>query len=265
LNPTIQNGDIAMPSQNEKANTFHALHVKGDPIVLYNIWDPGSAATVEKAGAKALATGSWPVAVAQGYGDGENIPMTAVLDNASRIVAGTDLPVTLDFEGGYAEDEAGLKANIAEALATGVIGFNFEDQIIGGKGLHEIDAQAKRVAAVRSAIDDSGINAYLNARTDLFLKSKPEDHAGHLDEAIERAKAYEDAGASGFFAPALLEESLIEKLCSSTSLPVNIIAIPGCPPKETLADLGVARISYGPVPYRSIMKVLEEGARQAFA
>ncbi len=254
-----------MPTQNDKAKLFHSLHVKGDPIVLYNIWDPGSAVTVEKAGAKALATGSWPVAVAQGYGDGQKIPFKSAIDNAKRIVSGTDLPVTLDFEGGYSVDEACLKTNAKAALEVGVVGFNFEDQIIGGEGLYEIRKQAKRVAAVRFAIDVSGVDAYLNARTDLFLKSKPEEHGSFIDEAIERAKAYEEAGASGFFAPALLDEALIEKLCASTNLPVNIIAIPGCPPKAKLAELGVARISYGPVPYKKMMAVLGDAAKEAFA
>ena len=255
-----------MTSQQEKATLFQSLHVKGDPIVLYNIWDAGSAKTVEKAGAKALATGSWPVAVAQGYSDGHNIPMQDAIANAARIVNGTDLPVTLDFEGGYSVEEAGLKLNIAAALEAGVIGFNFEDQVVGGDGLHEISLQAKRVAAVRSAIDASGVDAYLNARTDLFLEAKPEDHDDiMLGEAIERAKAYEDAGANGFFAPGLLDEGMIAKLCEATKLPVNLIAIPGCPPKAKLAELGVARISYGPVPYRHMMAALSEGAKAAFA
>ena len=254
-----------MPLQNEKAKTFKSLHVKGDPIVLYNIWDAGSAKTVEDAGAKALATGSWPVAVAQGYWDGHNIPMEDALANAKRIVDGTDLPVTLDFEGGYALDEASLKANIATALETGVIGFNFEDQIVGGEGLHDIALQVKRVAAIRAAIDASGVDAYLNARTDLFLKTNPADHNDVIMEAIERAKAYADAGASGFFAPALLDEALIGKLCEAINVPVNIIAIPGCPPKAKLAELGVGRISYGPVPYKKMMAALGEAATEAFA
>lgn len=255
-----------MSTQVEKAKLFQSLHIKGDPVVLYNIWDPGSAEVVEEAGAKALATGSWPVAVAQGYADGHNIPMADAIANAKRIVDGTELPVTLDFEGGYSVDDAGLKANIEAALDAGVVGFNFEDQVVGGEGLHEVSEQASRVAAVRSAIDASGVDAYLNARTDLFLKSKPQDHdAAMLGEAIDRAKAYENAGASGFFAPALLDEAMIGKLCEATQLPVNIIAIPGCPPKAKLAELGVARISYGPVAYRQVMAALGEGAKAAFA
>lgn len=255
-----------MSYQQEKAKLFQSLHVKGDPVVLYNIWDAGSAKTVEEAGAKALATGSWPVAAAQGYGDGHKIPLEDAIANVSRIVKATDLPVTLDFEGAYSVDEAEIKANITTALDVGVIGFNFEDQVVGGEGLFDVMVQAKRVGAMRSAIDASGVDAYLNARTDLFLKTNPKDHDDTmLAEVIDRAKAYEIAGASGFFAPALLDERLIGKLCEATNLPVNIIAIPGCPPKARLAELGVARISYGPVPYRMMMKVLGEAAKEAFA
>jgi len=252
-------------SQQEKAKQFQLLHVKGDPVVLYNIWDAGSANAVADAGAKALATGSAPVAMAQGLKDGQDVPMELALANVSQIVSSTELPVTLDFESGYAVEPAEISANVTKALETGVVGFNFEDQIIGGEGLYDIDTQAKRVAAVRSAIDVSGVDAYLNARTDIFLKNKPDTHnQAMLDEAIERAKAYEEAGALGFFAPLLLDEEMIGQLCAATNLPVNILAVPGCPPKAKLAELGVARISYGPVAYKKLMATLTEQAKDVF-
>ncbi len=255
-----------MPSQKDKASHFHSLHVKGDPVVLYNIWDPGSAKAVEGAGAKALATGSAPVAMAQGYGDGQQLPMDVSLSNAKAIAERTDLPLSLDFEGGYAVEPAEIQANVAKALETGVVGFNFEDQIVGGDGLYDMDTQAARVAAVRVAIDASGVDAYINARTDIFLKNKPDTHNdAMLEEAIARAKAYEDAGASGFFAPLLIDEAMIGKLCEATNLPVNIIALPGCPPKAKLAELGVARLSYGPVAYKQAMAGLAQAAAEAFA
>ena len=189
-----------MSSQNEKASLFQSLHVKGDPVVLYNIWDPGSAKAVADGGAKALATGSAPVAMAQGFGDGQKFPMERALANSKAIVDSTELPVSLDFEGGYAEDAETITSNASKALETGAVGFNFEDQIIGGEGLYDIDTQTARVAAIRTAIDASGVDAYLNARTDIFLKNKPETHDdAMLEEAIARAKAYEGAGASGFF------------------------------------------------------------------
>ncbi|EEE36779.1 PEP phosphonomutase [Rhodobacteraceae bacterium KLH11] len=253
-----------MSDQITQAETFAALHKKGDPVILYNIWDAGSAKAVQDAGAKALATGSAPVAMAQGFGDGQNIPMEHALDNARRIVAAADVPVTLDFEGGYAESPSDITANVQRALDTGVIGFNFEDQIIGTKELYDIETQAARVAAMREGCDAAGIPAFINARTDLFLKAHPDTHdQAMLDDAIARAKAYAEAGASGFFAPGLKDEAMIKRLCDATDLPVNIIALPGTPDTPTLAKLGVARISYGSVPYKQMLAWLQDKAREA--
>ena len=104
----------------------------------------------------------------------------------------------------------------------------------------------------------------MNSRTDIFLKNKPDTHSSDmLDEAVTRAKAYAEAGAHGFFAPGLSDEQMIGRLCEESPLPVNIIALPGVPDTKTLAGLGVARISYGPVPYRRMTKWLEEEARKA--
>ncbi|MBO9446249.1 isocitrate lyase/phosphoenolpyruvate mutase family protein [Ruegeria sp. R14_0] len=253
-----------MTDQIQRAETFASLHKKGDPVILYNIWDAGSAGAVRDAGAKALATGSAPVAMAQGFADGQNIPMDVALDNARRIVAAVDLPVSLDFEGGYADSPVGIISNVQSALQTGVVGFNFEDQIVGSKDLYDTETQAARVAALREGCDVAGIPAFINARTDIFLKAAPETHdTAMLDDAMARAEAYADAGASGFFAPGLKDEGMIARLCDSTDLPVNIIALPGTPDTATLASLGVARISYGPVPYRHMLAWLQEQAKQA--
>ena len=255
-----------MTSQSEKAKVFHALHIKGDPVILYNIWDPGSASVVAGAGAKALATGSAPVAMTQNYPDGEKIPLETALMNVARIVEQTELPVSLDFEGAYSSEPAGVLANIKRALATGVVGFNFEDQIVGTANLYGIAEQTDRISAVREAIDDSGTGAFLNARTDIFLKNARDRHgAAMLDLALERAEAFVSAGADGFFAPGLADPVLIGRLCSSVSIPVNIIALPGTPPTEELKTLGVSRISYGPVPYRKLMAALSADAKVAFS
>ncbi|WP_299885118.1 isocitrate lyase/phosphoenolpyruvate mutase family protein [uncultured Ruegeria sp.] len=253
-----------MTDQITRAELFAALHKKGDPIVLYNIWDAGSAGAVRDAGAKALATGSAPVAMAQGFADGQNIPFDHALDNARRIVAAVDLPVSMDLEGAYAEDPAEIAVNVQNALETGVIGFNFEDQIIGTKDLYDIETQSARVAAMREGCDAAGIPAFINARTDVFLKAAPDTHNdAMLDETISRARSYADAGASGFFAPGLKDEAMIKRLCDATDLPVNIIALPGTPDTPTLAGLGVARISYGPVPYRQMLAWLQDNAHKA--
>lgn len=253
-------------TQQERAEAFTALHVKGDPVVLFNIWDPGSARTVEKAGAKALATGSWPVAAAFGYADGEAIPLEMALGNLSRIIAGTDLPVTVDLESGYGVSPKDVADTVRQAIEAGAVGFNFEDQVIGANGLYASDVQSERIAAARAACDKLGVPAFINARTDIFLKAKPETHsADMLADAVVRAHAYEEAGASGFFAPGLADEVMIETLCKQIDLPVNIIALPHVPPKQRLAELGVARISYGPVPYRQMMASLDAAAKAALA
>ncbi len=253
-----------MTTQAQHAETFTRLHKKGDPVILFNIWDAGSAAAVRNAGAQAIATGSAPVAMAQGFKDGENIPLQAALDNAKRIVAAVDLPVSLDFEGAYAADPDGIAENVSRALDCGVVGFNFEDQIVGGDGLYPIPEQATRIEAMRKACDAAGVPAYINARTDIFLKAPADTHnAAMLDDAVNRAAAFQSAGASGFFAPGLKDEAMIEQLCAATELPVNIIALPGTPDTPRLAVLGVARVSYGPVPYRQMVAWLTEQARGA--
>ena len=244
-----------MSDQIERARAFHALHVKGDPVVLFNVWDPGSAQAVVKAGAKALATGSWPVAAAFGFADGEKIPLALV-----------ELPATMDLEGGYGPAPATVASTVRQAIEAGAVGFNFEDQIVGGGGLYEIAVQVERVRAAADAVKASGVPAFINARTDIFLKAKPEEHSEALvEQAIARAAAYEKAGAHGFFAPGLGDPALIEKLCKAVALPVNIIALAHVPPRQKLAELGVARVSHGPVPYRKMVVWLEEQARAAIS
>src|SRR5574338_138599 len=244
-----------------KFEAFAALHVPGDPVILYNIWDVGSALAVVAAGARALATGSHPVADANGWPDGEQVPIDFALANAERIADAVDIPLTVDFEGAYAAtpDEAG--ANVARLAATGAVGCNFEDQVIGGEGVHALELQVKRIAAIRRAVGDS---FFINARTDLFLKTEAHDDA-LVDHVIERGKAFAAAGASGFFVPRLADPGQVERVVRVVPLPLNPIAFPGAPHKRVWAAAGVARISHGPFPHRALMKKLEEMAREAMA
>ena len=253
-----------MTTQKEKAELFNSLHIKGSPVILFNIWDAGSARTIEQAGAKAIATGSWSVAAANGFDDGEKIPIDLVLANLERISTSVALPVTLDFEGGYATNPAALKQNIQNVIAAGGIGINFEDRIVGGGGLHSIDDQSRRIEAIRDAADTAGVPLFINARTDVFLQTYPAAHdENQLQQALERAEAYAKAGASGLFAPGLRDPDLIKKLCDDSPLPVNIMFLPDTPPTKTMAALGVARISYGAHPYRLMMAALKEAGEKA--
>ena len=245
------------------AETFAALHVAGDPLILFNIWDAGSAKAVARAGAKAVASGSASVAGAFGFDDGEAVPMDVALANAEQIVGAVDLPVTIDFEGGYAAGAEEVTANLARLAATGAVGCNFEDQVVGGTGLHPIADQARRIAAAR---EGAGRSFFINARTDIFLQSDPKTHDdAKVDAAIERAHAYAEAGANGFFVPLLSDLRLLERLCKASPLPVNYMALPGGPSVAEVASAGVARISHGPFPFLAVMKALEEAAHAALA
>lgn len=255
-----------MTTQRARADLFRDLHVKGNPLMLFNIWDAGSAKTIEDAGAKAIATGSWSVAAANGFDDGQKLPFDLALANLERIVGSVEAPVTLDLEGGYATDNTELNENIKKVIAAGAVGINFEDRIVGGEGLYTVEDQCDRIEAIREAVEEASIPLFINARTDVFLKTYPAQHdEAQLDEAIRRAAAYARAGASGLFAPGLRDAAFIKQLCALSPLPVNIMVLPDTPPPGELAKLGVARISYGPGPYRRMTEALKEAGRKAFS
>ena len=168
-------------------------------------------------------------------------------------MASTDLPVSVDFEGGYARDPETLTANVKRLVETGAIGLNFEDQIVGTADFYDISEQAARVAAVRAAHPD----LFVNARTDLFLKERDAaKHAGLMTEALERGAAYTEAGANGFFVPGLTDPDLIARVCEVSDLPVNTM-MRGIT-LETARQAGIARASYGPLAHAALMKVLAE-------
>lgn len=247
----------------EKAALFAELHRPGDPVILFNAWDAGSAKAVAEAGAKAIATGSASVAGAQGYADAESLPLDLALANAERVVAAVDLPVTIDFEGAYAVAPEEAAANAARLAATGAIGCNFEDQVIGGGGLHPADLQAARIAAIRAAV---GPDFFINARTDIFIQAKPATHdVAMVEAALARAHAYAEAGASGIFVPVLADLALLERFCAASPLPVNFMAWPGAPSAAAVSAAGVARISHGPFPWKLAMDSLKDAAAAAFA
>ena len=247
-------------NQAEAAASFAALHRPGEPLVLFNAWDAGSARVGAEAGARAIATGSASVAGAHGFADAETLPLELALANAERVVRAVDLPVTIDFEGGYAVEPAARAENLGRLRATGAIGCNLEDQVVRGEGLHPAAFQAERIRAARAAV---GAGFFINARTDLFLKTRPHDEA-LVAEALERGNAYADAGADGLFVPGLADLGLLERLCERSPLPVNFMAFPGAPSAAQVAAAGVARISHGPFPWKLAMKALKQAAEEIY-
>jgi 2-methylisocitrate lyase-like PEP mutase family enzyme len=253
-------------TQKEKADAFGRLHIKGSPLILFNIWDAGSARMIEQAGAKAIATSSWSVAATNGFNDGQELPFDLAIANLERIVKSVKLPVSIDLEGGYATDHAELKENIKRVIAAGAVGINFEDRIIGGEGLYPIAEQCARIQAICEAASETSIPLFINARSDVFLSTYPAKHdEAQLDEAVRRANAYARSGAGGLFAPGLRDPELIKKLCELSPIPVNIMVLPDTPPLKSLAQAGVARISYGAESYRQMSEALKEAAREVFS
>lgn len=254
--------DPLAAAHGQAAATFRSLHVPGKPLVLYNVWDAGSAHTVATAGAPAVATGSWAVAAAQGYADGEQLPLDAVLKVAERIAATVSIPLSIDIEGAYAEDPATVTAHVQRLLATGAVGVNFEDRIVGGEGLYSVDSQIARIAAVRQAGLQAGVEVFINARTDLFFGVDQDVHEARVSEAIDRAGAYREAGADGLFVPGLTDDRLVERIVRGTELPVNLMLLDNRRPMSAFANLGVARVSFGPAPYLKAQAAITAGYRE---
>jgi 2-methylisocitrate lyase-like PEP mutase family enzyme len=254
-----------MPSQTEKLAHFASLHIGAQPLVLVNIWDAGSARAVAGAGAHALATGSASVGGALGFADGEAIPLDLLLDHAGRIGAAASLPVSLDFEAGYAATADGVADNIRRVVGTGAVGINLEDGYPAGdgEGVRAPEEAAARIQAARAAADSLLPGFWINARTDICLRAKPEDHAARIDAVIARGNAYAQAGASSFFVPGLRDLKLVAAVCAACPLPVNVMAGPEADGFGALAEAGVRRISYGPFPWRAAMATLTSFAKRA--
>lgn len=254
-----------MKKQIELGNLFSKLHVKGDPLILFNIWDVASAKCVEESGAHAIATSSWSVAATHGYVDGEKLPLNLAIANIKRIVDAVELPVTMDFEGGYTGTLSELGKNISTVIDAGIVGINFEDQIVGENSLYSIEEQCDRISVIRKTAKEKSIPLFLNARTDIFFQTDPSSHTGKLlEKALERATSYASAGADSFFVPGLSNIDYIEKLCDLSPIPINVMLAPQGLSIKTLTDVGVGRISYGPSPFSQVMNILKESTRDVY-
>jgi len=234
---------------------LRSLHRSDHPLVLVNCWDVGSAVAVARAGAAAVATSSWAVAAAAGAEDGEQLDLAAVLDLTRRVVAALAVPVSIDLERGYADDVGDLSDVVRGVVETGAAGMNIEDGTVDG--VRETAEQAERLAAVSRAARGQ---LFVNARTDVFLASEHGEHAVLVSNAVERARAYAEAGAEGFFVPGLIDPGLVADVVAGSPLPVNVMV---STPQQarTLAEAGAARISLGPTAYLAAMEAVTADAR----
>jgi 2-methylisocitrate lyase-like PEP mutase family enzyme len=242
----------------DKAELLRSLHVPGTPLIVTNVWDAVTARIVaETPGVKAIATASHSVSFAHGVPDGEGLSIAQALSVAKLVADAVDLPVSVDFEKGYAGDAAGVQANVESLIATGAVGLNIEDSSGPAKAPQfPIEVAAARVAAARAAAKATGIPVVINARVDTLAGG------GEWSEAVSRANAYLDAGADCIFFLGLSTEELVEKAIAEVNGKISVIAHPGAVPLPRLAELGVSRVSFGPFMLGLTLAHLQQATAQ---
>ena len=235
----------------DKAAELLRLHTDPELLVVVNVWDVISATVVgDQPGCHALATASHSIAASYGYDDGEQIPVDLMIYMCGRIAGAVDLPVTADLEAGYGDPGETTR----RAIGVGIVGANLEDEM---KPLAE---------AVAKAAETEGVSFVLNARTDAYLRAGDRDPEEVRADAIERGRAFLDAGAACVFVPGLLDETTITALVEGIGeRRVSVIGVPGMPAGSRLAELGVARVSYGPWSQRVALTALADTAADLLA
>ena len=235
-----------------RCDLLRSLHRPGAPLLLPNVWDVASARAVVAAGFPVVATGSAAVAATLGYEDHE-APADEMLAAAARIANGVEVPVTVDAEAGYGMAPAELVAALRSA---GAAGCNLEDSDHGD--LRDPDRQAEWLSAVRKAASDDGYPLVINARVDVFFGpmlagAGPETQAALVPEALRRANAYLEAGVDCVYPIGLWEAGALRHFMSEVRGPVNVVRLPQIPSLAALAELGVARVSWGPLLFFDAM------------
>jgi 2-methylisocitrate lyase-like PEP mutase family enzyme len=238
-----------------RAETLRGLHRKGQPVVMANCWDAGSAKVVVEAGFPAVATTSSGVSLALGWADGERTPPEEMFAAVGRIARTLEVPLSADLEGGY---RLAPEDFVKRMLQAGAVGCNLEDtNHAGGEPLKDVSQHTDYLRQVKQAAKAQGVDIVLNARVDVFIRQVG-DPSERVQMAVERGKRYLEAGADCIFPFGVREEASIAALIQGIPGPVNIFAAPEAPPLSRLAELGVARISLAGRLYRSAMAHLKQ-------
>jgi 2-methylisocitrate lyase-like PEP mutase family enzyme len=235
----------------DRAARFHALHDGPEVLVLPNAWDVLTARAFEDAGCPAVGTTSFGIARAHGLRDGANEAWDATLSAVARMAAAVRVPVSVDMEGGFGGTPDEVARRAAALADAGAAGFNLEDGRADGT-LEDVGRQRDLIAAVRVATR----GAFVNARCDVFWLT-PDAGAPGLAQALERARAYEAAGADGIFLPGLVAPDAIAEAVRALGVPLNVLATPRTPPVAALRDLGVRRLSTGSGPARAVLALMQ--------
>jgi 2-methylisocitrate lyase-like PEP mutase family enzyme len=236
----------------QRCDLLRSLHVPGTPLVLPNAWDVASAKAVVTAGFPVVATTSGGVAATLGYEDGEDAPAEEMLAAAGRIGSSVDVPVTVDAEAGYGMSPPDL---VDALFRVGAAGCNLEDTDHSAGRLVDGVRHADRLAAIRDAATERGYGLVINARVDVFLRGdRARPQRDLLDDAVARARAYAAAGVDSVFPIFLSDAEVIGAFVGAVQMPVNILHTPEAPSVSQLAELGVARVSYGSSIHRHAMQ-----------
>ena len=239
---------------------FLKLHHASEPLLIGNVWNVQSAKVFEQGGLKAVATSSAAVAEGIGYGDGQEMGLEAYLFIIKRIAATTSLPLSVDFEAGYGTTSEEIALNMIKLHELGVVGINIEDSVVsqGKRSILSADVFAKKLDGIVKRLKREHIEMFINVRSDTFLLGL----TNALEESLVRIEAYQDTGIQGLFFPCIVSIEDISKVTKKTSLPVNVMCMPGLPDFKALKDAGVKRISMGPFlnksVYRSMAASLEK-------
>jgi 2-methylisocitrate lyase-like PEP mutase family enzyme len=229
-----------MMTQADKAQRFLAMHRAGEPLLMPNPWDLGSARLLASLGFEALATTSSGFAATLGRNDG-SVSRDEAIVHSAVIVAATDLPVSADLENGFADDPSGVAETMGMAIEVGLAGASVEDATgRAGDPIYDIGLAAERVAAAAAAAHAGPGRLVLTARAENYLHGRPD-----LADTIARLQAYQEAGADVLYAPGLRRLEDISQVVREVDRPVNVLALEGVPPVAELARAGVSRISVG--------------------
>ena len=252
--------------QKDKAIAFRQMHQEAQqnrqPLILPNAWDAASAAVFYKAGFRAIATTSSGVAAAYGYPDGERISQKYMLQAIENIASSVDCPVTADIESGFGANIRDVLETIQAVISMGAVGINIEDSTKHGKRtLVDVSYQVELLKAIQELGRSLDVPLVINARTDVFLL--PADNAAdRVEQAARRLNIYRQAGADCLFPIGVSDADTIAKLVQAVSGPINILAGPGTPSLTELAQLGVARVSFGSGPMRAALGRLQRIAQE---
>ena len=219
--------------------TFRSLHQGPALLVLPNAWDAVTARLIESMGAKAIATTSAGLAWSRGYPDGNALPTDQVIAATRDIARVIRVPLTVDIEAGYSDDPHEAADLVVRILDIGAVGINIED------GAASADLLCKKIAAVRNAAVRAGVDLFINARTDVYLRGIAGGDAA-IAEVIHRASRYRAAGCDGLFVPGLSGGDAMAAIAEAIEpMPLNVMALPNLPSMDALRKHGVRRLSAG--------------------